>query len=89
MPDNKSPSRSRLTSEIREHTVGYILTALGLVAGFAWNEAIKSLIEYIFPVGQNGLVARFVYAGLITLVVVIVSSYLMRLSGAVTTREKE
>lgn len=88
MPGSKSPSRPRLASEIRERTVGYILTALGLVAGFAWNEAIKSLIEYVFPVAQNGMVAKFIYAGLITLIVVIITSYLMRFSRESVREEK-
>lgn len=88
MPDHKSSSKPRLASELRERTIGYVLTALGLVAGFAWNEAIKSLIEYVFPAAQNGLVAKFVYAGLITLAVVIVTRYLMRFSAGDAPGEK-
>lgn len=69
-------------NEIRERTVGYILTALGLVAGLAWNDAIKSFIEYVFPPDHEGntLKAKFVYAVLITIIIVIVSAYLARLS---------
>lgn len=67
--------------EVREKTFGYITAALGLVAGLAWNEAIKSLIEYFYPASQNGLAAKFIYAIVITLVVVVISSYLIRLSS--------
>jgi len=66
--------------EVKEKTVGYILAALGLVAGLAWNEAIKALIERFFPVGTSTLLVRFSYAVLITIVVVVVSIYLTRLS---------
>ncbi|OGF69148.1 hypothetical protein A3H65_01015 [Candidatus Giovannonibacteria bacterium RIFCSPLOWO2_02_FULL_45_14] len=69
-----------LKKEVREKTFGYILAALGLVAGLAWNEAIKSLIEYFLPASQNGLWAKFIYAILITVVIVLISNYLMRLS---------
>ncbi len=66
--------------EVKEKTVGYILAALGLVAGLAWNEAIKALIERFFPVGTSTLLVRFSYAVLITIVVVVVSIYLTRLN---------
>lgn len=69
-----------LRGEIRERTVGYVTAAMGLVAGLAWNEAIKALIEYVFPMNSNTLWAKFIYAVLITLVVVIMSSYLLRLA---------
>jgi len=69
----------RLRKEIKEKTISYILAAFGLVAGLAWNEAIKSLIEELFPVKGSGVFAKFIYAFLITVVVVIISVYLVRL----------
>ena len=69
-----------MTSEVKEKTVGYIVAALGLVAGLAWNDAVKALIEFFFPTQQNTLLARFIYAGIITMIVVIVTVYLVRLS---------
>jgi len=68
-------------TEIKQRTIGYIIGAFGLVAGLAWNEAIKSLIEYIFPLSRDTLLLKFVYAILITLVLVLVSIYLVRLSN--------
>lgn len=64
--------------EIRNKVSGYIITAFGLVAGLAWNDAVKSLIEYFFPANAQTLWAKFIYAMLITLIVVIVSAYLVR-----------
>lgn len=72
---------ARIRREVRERVVGYIAAALGLVAGLAWNEAIKALIEYIFPLEQNTLFAKFLYAVLITFIVVAVTVYLFRLIG--------
>lgn len=74
--------------EIRKRTVGYIVTALGLVAGLAWNDAIKSLIEYFFPQNQSGFQAKIAYASIITLVAVLVSVYLMRLFEEDDMKEK-
>lgn len=65
--------------ETKEGMIGYIVAAFGLVAGLAWNDAIKALIEYIFPLGPNTLLLKFVYAILITLVLVFISTYLMKL----------
>jgi hypothetical protein len=70
-----------IRKEIKEKIIGYLLTALGLVAAFAWNDAVKSAIEYFFPLSQNNLFAKLIYAISITILVVIVSIYLARLSS--------
>lgn len=69
----------RLEKEVRERTLGYILTALGLVAGLAWNEAIRSAINLLIPGDKGSLWAQFVYAIVITVVVVVLATYLTRL----------
>jgi len=68
-----------IRKEVREKTIGYILAALGLVAGLAWNEAIKGSIDSIFPNSGNGLLVKFFYAIVVTLLVVIISMYLASL----------
>lgn len=70
---------AELEREIRERTLGYILTSFGLVAGLAWNEAIKAFIERFFSDPGNGLRAKFLYAIVTTVFVVIISFYLSRL----------
>lgn len=71
--------RLRLNNEVRERTISYIIAAFGLVAGLAWNDAITSLIEYLFPVSAGSLFAKFIYAIVITIVVVVTSIYLARI----------
>lgn len=68
-----------IKKEVKERTSGYILAAFGLVAALAWNDAIKSLIEYFFPLDKNTVSIKFIYAVLITFIVVVVSVYLARL----------
>ncbi len=68
----------RLHREVREQTAKYILAGSGVVAGLAWNEAIKALIEHFFPT-QSGIIARFLYAIVITIIVVVLSVYLVRI----------
>lgn len=70
---------AELEREVREKTLGYIITSFGLVAGLAWNDAIKAFIDRFFSDPGNGLKAKFLYATLLTVVVVAVSLYLSRI----------
>lgn len=74
-------SNNNLKKEIKIRTISYITAALGLVAGLAWNDAIRSLIENIFPVANKTLWAKFIYAVLITIVVVAISINLVKISS--------
>lgn len=76
---DKRAKLSKLQQEVRERTLGYIIAAFGLVAGLAWNDAIKALIEYLFPLKENTLSAKIIYAFLITLIVVVCTIYLNHL----------
>ena len=70
----------KLKGEVSDKVSGYILGALGLVAGLAWNEAVKALIDSFFPPdASGGVAAKFIYAIVITLVVVIATIYITRL----------
>ena len=56
----------------------YIAGGLGIVVGLAWNEAIKALIEYIYSLtGSNSIIAKFLYAIILTAIVVVVTMYIM------------
>lgn len=68
----------QLKAQLREKTSGYILTALGLVAGLAWNDAIGSAIKYFFPADTGGIIPKFIYAIIVTIVIVIISNSLLR-----------
>jgi|SRR3989344_7755986 len=67
-----------IKKELQHRMTGYIVGALGLVAGLAWNDAIKSLIEYLFPLAKNTLLAKFTYAVLMTFIIGVIASYLIR-----------
>jgi hypothetical protein len=67
-----------LRVEVRERTISYIIAAFGFVAGLAWNEAVKALIEFLFPLSTNTLLAKFLYAIVVTIVVVLISVSLVR-----------
>ena len=73
--------KTNLRKEIKERTVGYILAAFGFVAGLAWNEAMKSAIDQFFPHSGNSVLIKFVYAIVVTIVIVIITFYLLKLTG--------
>lgn len=58
--------------EVGKRMVGYLSAALGLVAGLAWNDAVKSAIDYFIPNSNNTIIVKFVYAAGITLVIVLI-----------------
>ena len=67
-----------LRREVKKRTVTYVAAALGLVVGLAWNEAIKSVIEYLFPLGQNTMAAKIIYAAIMTAVLVFATAYVLK-----------
>lgn len=73
--------RHKIKNEVKDRTITYIAGGLGAVAGIAWSNLINSTIEYIFPWKAGSLLAKFLYAILITLIVVSVTVYLAKLSS--------
>jgi hypothetical protein len=70
--------QKKLAREIKEKTMGYILAALGFVVGLAWNDAIKYVIEYLFPLDKNSIMAKLIYALLVTVIIILVTGYFLK-----------
>lgn len=70
--------RARIQKEVKEKMVGYVVAAFGLVAGLAWNDAVKSLIDQLYP-RSGGIFVKFIYAFLITIIIVIATISLVKL----------
>jgi hypothetical protein len=70
----------KLTQEFKHQLTALIIGAFSLVAALAWNDAIKSLIDSLYPLSQDSLPTKFLYAGIITVVVVVVSTILAKLN---------
>lgn len=65
--------------ETRKTIITLILGGLGVVAALAWNDAIQSFFNTLFPKG-SGLIGKFIYAIFITIIVVVFSSQLKKIS---------
>jgi len=59
-----------LSAEVLDKFAELITVALGLVAALAWNTAIQNLFTAIFGEAGSALVGQFLYAIIITLVVI-------------------
>lgn len=70
---------AKVSGEVKDKTLSFIMTAFGLVAGLAWNEAIQSLISQLFPIDKGSVWAKFIYAVVMTLILVIITIYLTKI----------
>ncbi len=69
-----------LTSEIAAQLLQLATSALGLVAALAWNDAVQAVFKEYFPAG-SGIAAKFVYALLVSTLVILVTVNLSRLAS--------
>jgi len=63
---------------VMSQTLGFISSAFVLVAALAWNDAIRSLITLYFK-ENSGLISQFLYAILVTVIAVIITTRLSKL----------
>ncbi len=78
-----------MTGEVLDKFAQLITTALGLVAALAWNTAIQNLFDRLFGEAGAALVGQFVYAALITLVVVFATIAVSRAAERAKRLEEE
>lgn len=68
-PISASEKARQAARAIKIKMVAFIGAGLGLVIGLAWNDAISSLIGYFYPDKGNTVMAKLIYAVVITIVV--------------------
>ncbi|OGZ35117.1 MAG: hypothetical protein A3A94_00535 [Candidatus Portnoybacteria bacterium RIFCSPLOWO2_01_FULL_43_11] len=69
----------KIKRETQEKIFTLILAGFGLVAALAWNDAIQSLFNFLFP-KTNGIIGKFAYAIIITIIVVLITLQLKKIS---------
>jgi len=75
----KSNKKQKLKKQVKQNFLKYITGGFGIVAALAWNDAIKDIIRYLFPISRDTVLAKLIYAVIVTFVLVIISIYLTRL----------
>jgi len=76
-----------VSSEVLDKLVELVTAAFGLVAALAWNTAIQELFALVLPEAGD-LIAKFLYAVVVTVIVVFVTIRLGRLAERVKERER-
>lgn len=69
-------------------TATMVNSAFAIVAALAWNEAIKELITRYVPAGSS-LYSKFIYALILTVIIVLVSMKLTRIINEYKPAEEE
>ena len=69
---------SKFTKAFRENFATLIISALGLVAALSWNDAIKTMIDTLFPATGN-LIYKFYVAIIVTIISVVITYFISKL----------
>jgi hypothetical protein len=83
---------SKKSVEVRavfaDQAMSYVTAALSVVAGLAWNDAVKAAITYFFPAQTSNIAAQFIYALAMTFIVVVLTMILRRVIGLVKPKQE-
>ncbi len=80
---------AELRRELFQKGISWILAGFGIMAGLAWNEAVKSLFDFLLGPTKASLMAKFVYAIVVTIVAVMVTRELSDLVGVDNSTKSE
>jgi hypothetical protein len=74
MTQREDDAKTSVTHNLKNETPYILVGSLILIAGLAWNEAFKTLIDYIAPASLTSrhVWYKIIYAALLTVVIVFV-----------------
>ncbi len=78
-----------MSAEVLDKFSELITTALGLVAALAWNEAIQQLFTQVLGEAGGALAAKFFYALIVTLIVILATLSVSRAAERAKRLEAE
>lgn len=55
-----------------------LIAAFAFVAGLSWREAINSIMEYLLPINKDTILAKFIYAIILTFFLSLIYVYVTR-----------
>lgn len=77
----KTKEMKELRVEVLSKMTDLATAGFGLVAALAWNETIQSFVNVFLPKNSSGgIIAQFLYAVIITVVVVVITLKLGKMS---------
>ncbi len=78
-----------MTGEVLDKFSQLITTAIGLVAALAWNTVIQNLFDKVFGEAGARLAGQFLYAILITIIVIFATIAVSRAAERTKKAEEE
>jgi len=75
-------------TEVIEKIAALMTVAFGLIAALAWNSSVQALFRELFGT-QDNLQAMFVYAILVTIIAVLITIWIARISAKALQEEKK
>ncbi len=89
--EEKKPGESERQMSLRlsviQKVMELMMAAFSLVAALAWNDAVQALFQKLFP-QQGGVGAKFVYAIIVTAIVVWIIFRLSRITKAIEKKHR-
>lgn len=83
----KSPQK--VSREVFDRVITLLLGGLGFAAALAWNDAAQALFRAILPTESASVVMKFFYAGVITVIITVVSLRLSRYASEAKAEEPD
>lgn len=77
-----------MTKEYLDKIIQLVTASFGLVAALAWNTVIQETIDKFYPPGQ-GLTGEYIYAIVITLFAVWITTSLARVHDRIVKKEEK
>ena len=77
-----------MQKEVIEKIAALITAAFGLIAALAWNEAIQEIFRLVFG-EQSGVLAMIAYAVIVTVIAIVFTIWIGRVSEKSTGRKLE
>lgn len=93
--DAKPKTQAQKTKAFHEELIiqmsTLVTSGFGVVAALAWNEAIQSFVKsYVEPkIPGSGIFYQFLYAILVTFLIVLVTYQLSKISAKIQARSEE
>mgnify|MGYP000042568013 CR=1 FL=1 len=66
-----------------------LIAAFAFVAGLSWREVINSIMDYLFPLSKDTILAKFVYAVVLTFFVALMYVYVARFLNKENHKKEE
>jgi len=70
--------KRKIESTFKSQLETILLAAFAFVAGLSWREVINSLMDYLFPLSKDTILAKFLYAIVVTFFLTLTGLYVVR-----------